>query len=55
MGLLLIPGTLGNPTSNVILERIHQVIGTLGQTCNIKETYVDKYDPWLGILAADTF
>ena len=29
------PITSGNPTSNTILERIHQVLGNLVQTCNI--------------------
>ena len=38
--------------SNAILERIQYVIGNLLYTCNITQTYVDKYDPWLGILAA---
>ena len=41
--------------SNVILERIHQVIGNLVKTFNIKYTYVDEDDPWLGILAAAAF
>ena len=38
--------TSGNPTSNAILERIHQVLGNLVRTCNITETYVDEDDPW---------
>ena len=41
--------------SNVILERIHQVIGNLFQTYNITQTYVDKDDSWLGTLAASVF
>ena len=41
--------------SNAILERIHQVIGNLVHTCNITQTYVDKYDPRSGILAALSF
>ena len=41
--------------SNEILERIHQVLGNLVQTCNINQTYVDKDDPWSGILAAPEF
>ena len=32
--------TSGNPTSNAILERIHQVPGNLVRTCNITQTYV---------------
>ena len=35
------------------MERIHQVLGNLVRAFNIKETYVDKNDPWLGILAAE--
>ena len=46
---------MGNPTSNAILERIHQVLGNLERTFNITETYADKYDPWSGILAAAEF
>ena len=54
-GIIAKPSTLGNPTFNAILKRIHQVIGNLVRTYNIKETYVDKDDPWLGILAASEF
>ena len=49
------PRTSENPTSNNILKQIHQVLGNLVQTCNMTQTYVDKYDPWLGILAAASF
>ena len=41
--------------SNDILKRIQQVIGNLVQACNVTQNYVDKYDPWLGILAAAEF
>ena len=41
--------------SNVILVRIHQVIGNLMRTFNVQQTYVDKNDPWAGILAAAAF
>ena len=41
--------TLGNPTSDAILERIHQVIGNLVQTSNISQTYFDKDDSCMGI------
>ena len=47
--------TLRNPTSNAILERIHQVLGNLVQNFNISETYVEKYDTWWGILAVAAF
>ena len=49
------PSTLVNPTSNEILEWIHQVLGNLVHTFNIKETYAEKDDPWLVILAAAAF
>ena len=54
-GITAKPSTLENPTSDVILERIHQVLGNLVRTCNITKTYVDKYDLWSGILAASEF
>ena len=41
--------------SNVILERIHQVIGNLVRTFNLQKTYVDKNYPWTGILTAVAF
>ena len=40
-----------DPTSKEILERIHSVFGNLLWAYNIKDTYVDKDDPWSGILA----
>ena len=46
--------TLVNPTSIALLERIHQFLGNLLRTNNIRETYVEKDDPWSGILAATT-
>ena len=49
------PITLGYPTSNEILEHIHQVLGNLVRNFNITQTYVDIDDPWSGILAAESF
>ena len=49
------PSTLVNPMSNKILERIQQVLGNLVRNFNIQQTYVDKNDPWTGILAAAAF
>ena len=49
------PSTLGNPTSNAILERINQVLGNLVRNFNTQQTYVDENDPWTGILAAAAF
>ena len=39
--------------SNEVLEWIHQVLVNLVQTYNINQTYVEKDDPWSGILAAE--
>ena len=47
--------TLENPTSNAILEQIHQVLGNLVHTCNMTQKYVDKDDPWSVILAVASF
>ena len=41
--------------SNMILERIHQVLGNLVRTSNIQQTNIDKNDPLTGILAAAYF
>ena len=41
--------------SNVVLERIHQVLGNLVRAFNIPKTYVDKDDPCSGILATSVF
>ena len=50
------PSTLGNPMSNAVLGKIHQILGKLVQTFYIStQTYVDKNDPWTGILDAAAF
>ena len=50
------PSTLGNPMSNAVLERIHQVIVNLVLTFKFfTQTYVDKNYPWKVILAAAEF
>ena len=49
------PSTSVNPTSNAVLERIHQVLGKLVQNFEITQTYSDEDDPWLGILDAAVF
>ena len=41
--------------SNEVLELIHQVLGNLVRTFNISHTYVEKNDPWTGILAVAAF
>ena len=49
------PSTSVNPRFNALLEQIHQVLGNLVWAFNISQTYVDKIDPWTGILAAAAF
>ena len=49
------PITLVNPINDEIFKNIRQVTGNLVLTCNINQTYDDKYDPWSGILAAAAF
>ena len=49
------PITLGNSISNMILERIRQILVNLVHTLNITETYFDVYYPWSCILAAASF
>ena len=42
--------------SNAVLERIHQVLGSLVRTFNVStQTYVEKNDRWTGILATSAF
>ena len=40
---------------NELLELIYQVLGNLVQNFNIPQSYVEKDDPWSGILAAAAF
>ena len=55
-GITVKPSTLGNPMSNAVLERTHQVLGKIVQTFNIStKTYIDKDDQRTGILAAADF
>ena len=49
------PSSSVNPNSNVILERIHSVLGNFLWMYNIQNIYVDKDDPWMVILAATPF
>ena len=54
-GILNIPVTLGNPTSNAIWEWIQPVIGNLVLTYNIIETYIYEDYPWSSILVTTAF
>ena len=44
-----------NPKVNSILEKIHQFIANLVRTVDVQNKYLDKDDPWLGILAVTYF
>ena len=47
------PITTRNPQVNVIIERVHQTIGNILRTFNVRS--MDEKDPWSGILAATMF
>ena len=49
------PSTSGNSVSNIVLERIHRVIGNLVRTYNINKTYVHRNNPWLVIFTTAVF
>ena len=49
------PSTSDNPTSNTILERIHQFLGNLVRIFKINETYAEKDDPYSVVLEASAF
>ena len=49
------PEPPGNLQENAIIERIHQLLGSLVRTYNLQGTYVDDADPWMGILVAAAF
>ena len=54
-GLKVKGSTTRNPQSNSILERIHQVIANMIRTYELENVYMDKQDPWSGIIAATCF
>ena len=55
-GITAKPSTSGNRMSNIVLERIHQVLGNLIRYFNIStQTYVEENDPWTVILADSEF
>ena len=49
------PITVRNPQANAIVERIHQVIGNIIRTFDLENNYLDKKDPFKGVLAAAAF
>ena len=47
--------SMRNPQTNVIFERIHQVIGNMIRTFQLQEREMEEVAPWKGILAAIMF
>ena len=47
--------TQGTPQDNSIIEITHQVLANLIRTFDLDKKYVDKDDPWKGILAEEAF
>lgn len=45
--------TTMNPQANTIIERVHQKIGNILHTFNVKN--IDVEDPWVGIMVAIMF
>ena len=54
-GIKCKPITVRNPKANALVEQIHQVIANMVQTFDLKLNYLDKEDPWKGVLAATAF
>ena len=52
-GITRRPITTRNPQANAIIERVHQTIGNILRTFNIKS--INEEEPWGGILAATMF
>ena len=44
------PTTIKNPQANVILERVHQVLGDMRRIKNLQEYDFDIVDPWSALL-----
>jgi hypothetical protein len=49
------PIMVRNPQANAIVERVHQVIGNIIRAFELEYNYLDKEDPWKGILSATAF
>ena len=54
-GIKCKPITVQNPQANAIVKQIHQVIANMVQTFDLESNYLDKEDPWKGVLAATMF
>ena len=49
------PITVRNPQANAIVERFHQVIGSIIRTFELETNYMDEENPWKGISSATAF
>jgi len=49
------PTTVRNPQANAILERVHQTVGNIIRTFQMKDREIDYDDPWSGVLAATMY
>ena len=54
-GITAKPITIQNLQANAIVERVHQVIGKMIRTFELQNNYLDKDDPWKGVLSAVAF
>jgi len=52
LGIKLKPTTVRNPQANAVLERVHQVLGNMLRTKNIRELDLNPDDPWTEVLAS---
>ena len=46
------PITINNPQVNIILERLHQVLGNMLRTKNLQKDDFDVMDPWSELLVS---
>ena len=47
--------TVGNPQTNAVIERMHQVTANMVRTFELEDTCMDEDAPWAGTLAAMVF
>jgi transposase InsO family protein len=50
LGIQCRPTTSYNPQGNSIIERIHQVMGTMLRAFELEERELDQEDPWNELL-----
>eukprot|EP00957_Ditylum_brightwellii_P199491 15207251-Ditylum_brightwellii.AAC.1 len=47
--------TIRNPQLNSIIERMHQTVGNMISSFEVRNTSIDEKDPWIGIIIAVRF